>query len=159
MELVKQHHSGCLPASVFMLNNNKEFRQIKRLCKKKFGYSPSRHEGCRIHNISEAIELFKEIGITAHTVKGGATFANINDIIRYNKALVVCTSKDLVGHAVAFDGCKVYDPYQPQILSEKQFSDKYSSRKIYYFVIIKVGIHHRFINVFKKLWFESFCSS
>jgi len=159
MELVKQHNCGCVPTSVFMLNDNKEFRQIKRLCKKKFGYSPSRHEGCRIHNISEAIELFKEIGITAHTAKAGTSFDNINKIIRYNKALVMCTSNGAEGHAVAFDGCKVYDPYQPQILSEKQFSDKYSCHKIYYFAIIKVGIHHRFINVFKKLWFESFCSS
>jgi len=159
MELVKQHKCGCVPASIFMLNDNKEFRQIKRLCKKKFGYSPSRHEGCRIHNISEAIELFKEIGITAHTVKASSTFSNINDIIRYNKALVMCISKDRVGHAVAFDGCKVYDPFQPQIMSEKQYSVEYSEHNMYYFAIIKVGIHHRFINVFKKLWFESFCSS
>ena len=74
----------------------------------------------------------------------------------YSKVSLCMNIDDLsAGHAVAWDGCKIYDPDSPRIMSEKEFRKHYPYVNAYDVTIIKIGFHRRVANMFKTIWYDS----
>jgi len=140
-----------------MLNNNKDFKFIKWFCKKNFGYSSAARRGCHVEGTNRPLNLLIELGHNSYSVGEGTHFSTFGELTGYNKALFLCMNIDdlSAGHAVAWDGCKIYDPDSPRIMSEKEFRKHYPYVNAYDVTIIKIGFHRRVANMFKTIWYDS----
>lgn len=106
MKLIPQkNHCGCLPASLFMLNDNNDYSKIKNFCKKHFGYKPSKHKGSDI-DTETVCNVLAKLGFDTYI---RCNIKSVTLATKFNKALILLHDGGS-GHAIAWDGYKCFDP-------------------------------------------------
>jgi len=156
MKLVKQKASACVPTAIFMLNNNKDFRKIKNMCKKRFRYSHTRGDGCTIKGDGKMTVLLSQLGMSVTEAPSG-NFSDFGSLSGYNRGLIMIRFDNDRGHCAAWDGYRVFDPFQDKIISEFALQKIYGGEITYSLYIVKTNLFVRLMNAFKKPFFELRC--
>ena len=155
MRIVKQKNSACMPTAIYMLNENKDFRKIKAVCKKRFGHSVSKRIGCEISDYNHVVDALHDLGFKDAYLEPPGQFRFLNSRILYRKALVFIIDRFGIGHAVAWDGHKFYDP-SVGVMTEKNLFSVYSNYDHVMIISVKTPFIKRVVNAFIKPFYEIF---
>jgi len=154
MKLVKQKRDACVPTSIFMLNDNKDFRKIKNMCKKRFGYSHSRGNGCFTKE-DAMLTLLNQLGMQASSIDEGITYRTFCELSGYSRGLIMIQHKESsVGHCVAWNGYKAFDPILDNPISDAHVFKIYGDDIICSFYKVKTSLCIRLMNIIRKPFFE-----
>lgn len=157
MKLVKQKPNACVPTAIFMLNDNKDYRKIKNLCKKRFGYRHSKKDGCCV-NDDVMLTLLNQLGMQASSIEEGVLYRTFSELSGYSRGLIMIQhGTENTGHCVAWDGYRVFDPLHDKILPECEIFKTYGSDIRCSFYKVKTTMWVRLANVLKKPFFELRC--
>ena len=152
MELVRQINAACVPTSIFMLNDNKDFKYIKRYCKKHLGYSSAGHRGSDL-DVPAIKKLLEDLGHEVLSDIERERIATIHNVTRFNKGiLIIYSAVESSGHCVAWDGYNVFDPDWHRVETATEFVDRIEVQWILpkiHPITIKTNLHHRIINATK----------
>ncbi len=160
MKLIQQHNNySCLPTAIAMLTEDASYRKIKNYCRRHFGYSISRRDGCTV-NYDSLGGFLKSLGHDVFAPDEGVP-ADIRRISKYNEAVVCFQYHDGGGHAVAWDGSRIFDPStkytKPHTLSTfwKIYKNDMESM---YMICVKVHPLVRLTNRVKEIYYRLRCS-
>jgi len=112
MKHINQHNAvSCLPTAIYMVDGNTGFKTIKNYCRKHFNYNMS--TGCTTQG-NDVMHFLNSLGHDSYVVAAGE-FTGIHKATNFNKAVCCMTFPSVgiyqrVGHAVAWDGSRFYDP-------------------------------------------------
>jgi len=150
MKLIPQKNCyGCVPAALFMLNNNNDYSKIKNFCKKHFGYKPSKGKGSTIDSETVCNTLVK-IGFDTYMRD------DINSLTlatKFNKALILLYNGKN-GHALAWDGYKCYDPGKKAPYSAMAINKLYSPNLKCSVVVFRTHIVSRIRSALIKPFYD-----
>lgn len=106
--IVQKSKKDCAICSIAMVTGV-PYATVKRVAKKRAGYSPQKNRGTSIHRVNTIIE---EIGSEAYS-SGYGSFFNIASALKGRKGILMWRNTDPsnnMGHAVAWDGFRVVCP-------------------------------------------------
>jgi len=147
-------------SSIFMLNNNKDYGKIKKLCQKRLGYSHSKRIGCNINREPDnIIGLLTQLGMTAKSTEDGIEFRTFAELSGYSRGLLLIYFGDTDhGHCVAWDGYRIFDPNHTAPTTEKMMYAKYGKDLTFSFFTIETRWFVRLVNMIKSPFFELRCA-
>lgn len=153
MQHIKQHNNhACIIASIAMLTEGVSYRSIKNYCRKHFQYNVTKQSGCFIeHDIF--IEYLESLGHSIFHIKTGAS-GKISELCKNRKAIIFLSIDD-GGHAVAWDGCRIFDPDCKQPYNESNLFKLYDMSNAEVGIIaIDIPILNRVVNRFKSYYYK-----
>lgn len=153
MQHIKQHNNhSCVIASIAMVTNGVSYRTIKNYCRKHYRYNVTKQSGCYV-NHDQIIEYLKSLGHSILLCESGAQ-GTISKLSRNQKALIFLSS-DGGGHAVAWDGCRIFDPTYDKPYTEAMLFKNYDMTKLESsLIVIEETILQRFINKIKMHYYD-----
>lgn len=152
MKLVRQKNDhDCGLASIFMLKDNKDYRRIKKFCKKHLYYNPNKGHGIFINN-EKICDQLKLIGIESYFAQGAVK--TIAHHTRYNRAMLLLYGDDKEGHCVAWKGYCCYDPATGEAYPEKLIKAKNPRLPNFSIIVFKTPLHERALNFIKKPFYD-----
>lgn len=151
MKLVKQKNNhDCGLTSLFMLNDNRNFRHIKKFCKRHLNYNPNKGNGIFI-NSDKICNQLKILGVDSYFASAGRK--SIVRHTKYNRAMILVYNEEK-GHCIARNGYCCYDPAENETYSEKLINVKHQDFSDCSIIVFKTPLYERALSFIKKPFYD-----